>query len=380
MLITPIFLIGVISVLFVFLFVMKFPVEEFSVTRAQLLNPVTLIRSAGQFISANPGSVIYVFWWAILCISAIAVPTTVITRIMSKSLTEPLDTLTKSVENIKNGRLNFEVMGSDYDELNALCEGFDSMRRALLASRRREEELKEEQKLLIANISHDLKTPVTSIKGYIDGINDGVADTPEKLAKYLSTIRSKADAIESLANNLRAASVTEKAEELCTGDIRELLYDILDSYRLDLEACGIKVTTDFAEGELIVRIDGKKMKRVFSNIIENTIKYRRADSQSLIVRAFAQDGSVYIHFTDDGIGIDPAQLASVFDIFYRADTSRTSLIQGNGLGLGIAKGIVEAHGGKIWLTSAGEGKGTTAAISLPQYKEESNEKDFNNRR
>ena len=182
MLTAPIAIIGVVSVLFLIIFVMKFPVEEMHINRTALLNPVILTQAVGAFFISHPTAVTYLIVYGAICVAVCAVTSTILTRRLVQSLEKPILELRENVDNIRKGELRFEVMGSDYDELDDLCEGFDAMRRELIRSVEREERLKHEQRMLISNISHDLKTPVTSIKGYIDGINDGIADTPEKLS------------------------------------------------------------------------------------------------------------------------------------------------------------------------------------------------------
>lgn len=371
MLMTPIFLIGVVSVLFVLIFVIKFPIEELSVTRTELINPVTLVRAFGLFFKENPEAVIYVFLWVVICIVISVATTTTITRLMIKSIEDPIRELTYSVENIKNNNLNFETMGSEYEEIDNLCEGFDSMRRTLIMLREREDVLRNERSMMIANISHDLKTPITAIKGYIEGINDGIADTPEKMKRYLNTIYSKAKTIDNLVNNLSTFSKLEMSRLefiFCEGDMRELLYDVIDGYRIDFEQSGIEIVIDVSDEPLIVNIDGEKMRRVFTNLIENSLKYRLPESKKLVVKAFSEEGYVYVLIVDDGVGMHSSELDRVFDTFYRADDSRTSQIKGNGLGLGIAKQIVQKHKGRIWLKSDGMNKGTTAVVCIPEIK------------
>lgn len=371
LLLTPILLIGVLTVIFIVIFVMKFPVEQLYVSRTSLLNPVVLTSAIGKFFSSNPLAILYVVAWAAIGIAIGVMTTTVITRKMVTHLEQTISGLSDNMYTIRNGNLNFEVIGSEYDELNDMCEAFDSMRRALIASRAKEEELKRERNMLIANISHDLKTPITSIKGYIDGINDGIADTPEKMKKYLATIRLKAGVVEDLVSNLSMFAKLEVSEldfNMKQGDLRDLVFDILDGYRIDFENAGLTPEIDLGETELIVMADSEKLRRVFNNIIENSLKYRRGDSKKISVKCFADAGSAYAVIEDDGMGINPAELNKVFESFYRTDKSRTSQIKGNGLGLGIAKHITEKHGGKLWLRSEGENKGTTATICLPLAK------------
>lgn len=373
MLAAPIILIGVVSVLFLIIFVVKFPIEEMELTRAQLINPVMLIRAFGTFFNSHPDSVVYVFLWGLICIIIMVVTTTTITAMMARSIEQPLGELMDAAENIKNGSLNFEIMSSEYTEMENLCEGMDRMRRALIAAREREKILKNERSMMIANISHDLKTPVTSIKGYIDGIRDGVADTPQKLERYLDTIYSKAKTIETLVSNLSTFSRLELSSlefDFTDGDIRDLIYDIIDSYRLDFEQSGIEIVYDISKSPIPVSIDGEKIKRTFANIVENAIKYRQKNSKKFVIRAFKEEGYAYVVFEDDGIGIKSKEIDKVFDTFYRADNSRTSQIKGNGLGLGIAKQIIEKHNGKIWLKSDGENKGTSVFVCIPIKQKE----------
>lgn len=366
--ITPIALIGVVSIIFLALVIIKFPVEELYLTRTQLLNPVTLVRSLGQFFTAHPASVSYLIVYFLICIAIFTATNTIFTKRLAASLEAPICELRNSVDKIRSGFLSFTIMGSDYDELDDLAEGFDSMRRSLLLSREREAQLRHDQNMLIANISHDLRTPVTSIKGYVDGINDGIANTPEKLTQYLNTIKSKANTIDELVSNLSTFAQLEDSKlKFCMekGDLRDLVYDITDSYRIDFENVGIKIECELGATPMPVNIDGEKMRRVFNNLIGNALKYRLPTSKDLLIGGFTDEGNAYITITDDGMGIDPSELERVFDSFYRSDRSRTSLIKGNGLGLGIAKQITEKHHGRLWLRSDGIGCGTTATVSLP---------------
>lgn len=369
MLITPILLIGVISVCFLIIFILKYPVEELNITRTSMLDPIVFSQALGEFFKGNPGSVWYVALWFFICIALIMVSTTITTRLMTKSVEKPINDLAQAAESIRAGNLNFEVMGSDYDEIDALCNSFDAMRKELKRAGQIEKYMKKERSMLLANISHDLKTPITSIKGYIEGIRDGIADTPEKINRYLDTIYAKAEVIDDMVNNLSMFSKLELSRltfEFEKGDINAFLREFVEDYRLDLEKNGIRLVSNISQEQLFVKIDYEKMSRVFSNIIDNAVKYRSADNPMLEITTFSRDNGVYICISDNGIGIEEKELKNVFEGFYRVDSSRT--IKGSGLGLGIVKQIAEKHGGKIWLKSDGLGKGTTAVVYLPLYK------------
>lgn len=362
---------GVISVCFLIMFILKYPVEELYITRAELLNLAVLSRAIGDFFQNNPSALRYVIIWFVLVIGVFAVITTGVTGTLSGNIQNTLNDLTNAADNIRNGNLDIRVMESGYDEIDTLCRSFDSMRRALKTAEATEKRMHSERSMLLSNLSHDLKTPVTSIKGYIEGIRDGIADTPEKQRKYLDTIYAKAVMIDEMVNNLSVFSKLELSKlkfEFAVGDFNEFVREIFDDYRLDLEKENMELKIETENTPVKVKLDYEKMRRVFSNIVSNSIKYKKDDKGVLEVHSHSGDGGIYITVTDDGIGISESELKNVFDEFYRVDTARTMNIQGSGLGLGIAKQIVENHGGKLWLKSGGVGKGTTAVIYLPAVK------------
>ena len=125
------------------------------------------------------------------------------------------------------------------------------------------------------------------------------------------------------------------------------------------------LTEKYTDAKIPVKLDYEKMGRVFANLIDNAVKYKKPGRGTLLISTYPGDGGIYAQITDDGVGIAKKELNAVFDEFYRADAARTPSIKGSGLGLGIAKQIVARHGGKIWLRSDGEQTGTTAVIFLP---------------
>lgn len=366
MLITPILLIGVISVCFLIIFVFKFPVEELNITRASMLDVSVFSQVLGEFFKKNPSALYYVILWVVICIALMVISTTVTTHIMTKSVEKPINELARAAEYMREGNLNFEVMGSKYSEIDNLCSAFDAMRKELKLSKQREDYMKQERSMLLANLSHDLKTPITSIKGYVDGIRDGVAATPEKMDRYLDTIHAKAEVIDDMVNNLSMFSKLEMSRlsfHFERGDINSFLRSFIDDYKLDFEKNKITFVSNIPEESVFVKLDYEKMSRALANLIDNAVKYRNTENPVLEINTLTRDKGVYICISDNGIGIDGSEMKNVFDGFYRADSSRS--IKGSGLGLGIVKQIVEKHGGKVWLKSDGIGKGTTAMIYLP---------------
>ncbi|MGN0150657.1 MAG: ATP-binding protein [Clostridia bacterium] len=363
---TPIIMIGVISACFIIIFILKFPVEELNITRASMINPQVFAQALGEFFKSNPEAIGYAVLWLALCLTLIIISTTVTTHLMTKSVEKPINELAKATELIRNGNLDFEVMGSDCDEIDTLCSNFDTMRKELKLAQERERLMKKERSMLLANISHDLKTPVTSIKGYIDGIRDGIADTPEKTERYLNTIYAKTEIIDEIVNNLSMFSKLELSRmcfEFEKGDINEFLREFMSEYKLDFEKKGIKFIDKISAEPAVIKIDYDKMGRALANIIDNAVKYGDSHNPRLEAASYLRDKGIYIYISDNGIGIEESELKNVFEGFYRIDSSRS--IKGSGLGLGIIKQIIEKHSGKFWLKSEGLGKGTTAVVYLP---------------
>lgn len=381
LLLASIGLIGIISVLFLVIFILKFPVEQLYITRVELINPIVLSQAVSAFFNNNPEAILYLVIYILVCIIVSAAVCTALTYSLSRSLEVPISELRADVDRIRGGKLSFDVMGSDYEELDDLAVGVDEMRRALLLSQEREAQLKHERNMLIANVAHDLRTPITSIKGYIDGIRDGIAATPEMQERYLATIKLKTDMIDDLVSNLSLYSMLEVSGVKLNkkpGDLRELIFALADSFRLDLEQNDIEFTADISSEPIPVDVDGDRMRRVFVNIMDNAVKYRAENDCRINIKAFSKDGFAYVVIADNGRGIAPNELGHVFESFYRADGSRSSSIKGNGLGLGIAKQLTEQHGGRLWLRSDGINKGTTVTVTLPLSQENSNEKDTDN--
>lgn len=363
---TPILSIGVISVLFVVLFILMYPAQRIGVSRESLLNPLLFIKALSEFVSRKE-SVIYIVIYLALCVAAMIVSGIISSGIMAQSISRSINELKEAAYRIGGGDLDFEVMGSTYDEIDELCSEFDSMRRRLKAAKEHEKAIKHERSMLLANLSHDLRTPVTSIKGYVEGIMDGVANTDEKRQQYLMTIYKKTEQISDILNNMSDLSRLELDKEIFNFEkceINEFLKEIISRLGLDLEKNNMEVVFEALDENAYIFADRIRLGRVFSNLIENAIKYKKDGKGLLTIKVFSEDGNIFVVLTDTGIGISPDELERVFNSFYRIDPSRTPNIKGSGLGLGIARRIVEKHGGSIWLRSDGKERGTTATVRL----------------
>ena len=222
------------------------------------------------------------------------------------------------------------------------------------------------RKMLVSSISHDLKTPITSIKGYVEGILDGVANTPEKLERYLKTIYSKAEQIDVMIDDLLLYSKLDLNQlpfNYEKTDIVEYFNYCIHESAPELQKSNIKIDlkNDLKESNY-VKLDRERMRRVIVNIIDNSRKYMDKTEGQITIMLRETNSSIIIELRDNGSGIDKNDINRIFDRFYRANLARTGT-NGSGLGLAIAKQIVEGHKGKIWAVSH-ENEGTSIIISL----------------
>jgi histidine kinase len=296
-----------------------------------------------------------------------------LTYYVSKSIIQPIQHLMRAAKEISEGNLDYKLEPMKrQDELSQLAETFESMRKKLKAASELQDRYAENQRELMASISHDLKTPLTSIKGYVKGMKDGVANTPEKMTRYLDTIDKKAEDMDTLIDELFLYSKLELQslpfhfEEV---DLQAYMADFIEELRMQLEEEGGTVSFDAEEGEsYFARADRDQLKRVVTNISQNSLKYMDKEKKEILVRLKAyQKDWVLVEMRDNGIGIAEEAISSVFDRFYRTDLSRNSSTGGSGLGLAIAKKIIQEHGGEIWAESeAGEGTGIFFTLKKSQ--------------
>ena len=289
------------------------------------------------------------------------------------SIISPIHKLQEAAQNVEEGNLNFEIKPEKDDEMGRLMQAFEKMRIRLRDNA--EEKLKSdrESKELISNISHDLKTPMTAIKGYIEGIMDGVADTEEKRDRYIRTIYNKVNDMNSLIEELflyaklDSNSVTYSFAKV---NVDAYFQDCVEEISLDLESQGVDFGYfNYADRDTVIIADPEQLKRVVNNIIGNSVKYASPDRKLMIsLRIMEEAEFVKIEIEDNGKGIARNEVPLIFDRCYRTDASRNSSKGGSGLGLSIAKKIIEEHGGKIWAVST-EGAGTTMCFVLRKYKE-----------
>ncbi|PEQ90091.1 sensor histidine kinase [Bacillus cereus] len=291
--------------------------------------------------------------------------------LVSRSVIKPIFVLKGATEKIKEGNLDFQIPITSHDEIGQLNQGFEEMRKRLKESIEMQTQYEENRKELISNISHDLKTPITSIIGYVEGIKDGVANTPEKMDKYLTTIHTKAKHMDTLIDELFLFSKLDLNRvpfQFETVELNTFMQELIEEMQMDLSKEGIEVNLQLHASTLYVTADCEKINRVISNLIHNSVKYMDKEEKKITVTVSSDNNKIIVKVMDNGSGIEADTLPYIFERFYRAEQSRNSSTGGSGLGLAIAKQIVEEHGGEIWAESE-LGKGTSIFFSLEKVEE-----------
>ncbi len=301
---------------------------------------------------------------------------TMLTVWINKSIINPIDELNVAMTKIKDGNLDYMLATDRQGEIGELYRNYEDMRLRLKESAEEKMAHEAKSKELISNISHDLKTPITAIKGYVEGIKDGVADTPEKMDKYIRTIYNKANDMDKLINELTIYSKIDNNRvpyNFHRINVANYFGDCVEEVGMELEAKGIRLDySNLVSPDTKVIADPEQMKRVINNIISNSVKYMDKKDGEIDIRILDEVDSIRVEIEDNGKGISQKDLPNIFDRFYRTDASRNSAQGGSGIGLSIVKKIVEDHGGYIWATGK-EGEGTCIHFVLRKYKESKGE-------
>jgi len=292
---------------------------------------------------------------------------------IEKKILKPIEKLKVGVEQISKGNYEIRIENNIQSEIGFLIDDFNNMAQKLEDSEKTKIQYEENRKDLIVNISHDLKTPITSITGYVEAILEGAVDSPDKINKYLQTIHSNISYINNLIDDLFLFSKLDMQKidfNFETVQIKSYLSDVMEEFKFELGEN--RVTCDYTdavpEGTRVM-MDGKRIYQVIRNIIDNAVKYGPEVGLTISTEVLVQKGFVIINIKDNGPGIEDEKVNNIFDRFYRIDKERTKDLASTGLGLAIAKELVEAHGGKIFVASV-INEGSCFTVMLPIINEE----------
>jgi signal transduction histidine kinase len=308
----------------------------------------------------------FIIFIAFVFVAAVIATNMFMSYEFSKRILSPIKSLKSAVSEISTGNLECEIVEEGDKEIKELCHDLEFMRIQLKDSINMKIKYDDNRKMLVSSISHDLKTPITSIKGYVEGILDGIANTPEKIESYLKTIYSKAEHVDVMIDDLLLYSKLDLNQlpfNFEKTDVVEYLNYCLNETEPELSKANIKISfiNDLKQSKLVM-LDRERMRRVIMNIIDNSRKYMDKPQGEIILNLRETNSSIIVEVKDNGRGIDSEDINKIFDRFYRADAARSGA-KGSGLGLAIAKQIVEGHKGRIWAVSHGN-EGTSIIISL----------------
>ncbi len=291
---------------------------------------------------------------------------------ISSGISSPIYHLTDATRRIRDGNLDFELKEEGVVEIRELCRDFEAMRKRLKLANEEKLEADRQNRELISNISHDLKTPITAVKGYVEGIMDGVADTPEKMDRYIKTIYNKAIEMDRLINELTFYSKINTNRIPYNFDrisVAGFFGDAAEEIEDELSAKNIEFSYENTVPEDVrIIADAEQLRRVINNIVGNSVKYMDKEEKKISMEVRDAGAEVEIAITDNGKGIAAKDIGNIFDRFYRADSSRNSSQGGSGIGLSIVHKVIEDHSGRVFASSK-EGEGTTMTICLRKYEE-----------
>lgn len=328
----------------------------------------SIIANDNESINANDNEVVYFFikeinkketlatrnlsgivlFFAIL-VTLLLMP---VILIIQKDIIRPLKELERGAKHITDGDLEYKMKIKSYNEVGNVVFAYEKMRQELKKSIQRQIQIENNRKELISSISHDLKTPITSIKGYVEGILDGVANTEEKKQRYLDVIHQKSLDMDRLIDDLFLFSKLDLHKmpfEFEAVNMAPWTKEIVEQVALDhRELATVEFEYENLSDSLpVISMDPIQIKRVIQNLVQNSVKYNHSDDKLVTVKILNTGEQVTLSVKDNGIGMNEEELQHAFDMFYRSDASRNTNTGGSGLGLAIVKQIVIEHGGTI---------------------------------
>ena len=293
---------------------------------------------------------------------------------LSASVTHALRDVVRAASRVSEGDFSTRVRVEGRDEVAQLAQAFNAMAARLETADGEARALDAARRDLVAWASHDLRTPLASLRAMLDALADGVVTDPETVARYVRQSQAEIVRMNALIDDLfelaqmDTGSLTLRCD---AGSLSDLISDTLEGFTALAQARGITLRGSVASGVDPVWMASDKISRVLQNLIENALRHTPGGGQ-IQLRAEVLDGMALVSLEDTGEGIAPDDLPRIFDRFYRGDAARSRSHAregfdggGAGLGLAIAKGLIEAHGGRIWAESV-PGHGTVMKFTLPK--------------
>lgn len=290
-----------------------------------------------------------------------------LSRLLSRQILEPLSRLRMAAAEIQQGNLDAPLEIRTQDELGETCQAFDRMRQDLKRAGENQKKYEQNRKELIAGISHDLSTPLTSVRGYASGLLDGIARTPEKKRHYVEMIYETAGTMEKLVESLFLFSKLDLGRipfHFEAVEMYSYFADFAAEQSEELAERGLQLHLEAPQEQAVVQLDRLEFQRVLKNLLENSLKYKKQPVVQVCIGLEKKEGQLHIAFADDGQGVDARELPKLFDSFYRTDPARSEVAKGSGLGLAIVKQIILGMQGRIWAEASAAG-GLMICMTLP---------------
>lgn len=347
-------------------------------------NTAVYLKTAGQYRlvltgfdikSYNPNfylhyrNSLFAFVVIVLAIIIIIIIVTngLLTRATFKCIIEPLDILSYGVHQIRDGNLDYQIEYNVKDEFLSICDDFNEMAKRLSNFVQEKQKDETSRKELIAGISHDLRTPLTSIKAYVEGIENGLATEPLIQKKYLAIIKNKTNDLEHIVNQLFLFSKLDVGEfpfYMQLLDIGKELSSFIADIAEEYQKKGLKIKFNQNVEQAYIQADMVQLRSAITNILENSVKYKNKAEGEMKINLYIEDQYVMIRLEDNGPGVSNEALQKLFDVFYRADGSRSNPSNGSGLGLAITQKILERLGGCITAENINQG-GLAMILKIP---------------
>lgn len=312
---------------------------------------VTVWIGAEQMFLSDHDAVVISLMAAVIGLVALRVG-----QVLNAGIAEDVDRIREGLARIGEGEREIETLPVGRDELGEISEDIEAMVSQLATEERRRDEAESARRNLVAAVSHDLRTPIASLRLMTEAIADGVA-TGETRERYLSELRLQVQLLGDLVDDLFELSRIEAGDinwVMGQIELEALLGETVDAMRIQAESKGVEVIADLRGERVPARANPEKVQRVLFNLIQNAIRHTPADG-SVTVRARLAGDHVEVEVADSGTGIADSDAPHVFEPFYRGGADAARSREGSGLGLALSRAIVEAHGGRIWFESTRSG-------------------------
>ncbi|HEX3689337.1 MAG TPA: HAMP domain-containing sensor histidine kinase [Solirubrobacteraceae bacterium] len=335
--------------------------RQFAIAVGLAIAPVLIALVAFGWLMVISGDAVAEIAAIVVAAGAVAIGGA---RLFAHRIADDVSAIGRGLDAVARGERDVTIHTAARDELRALAESANAMIAQLAAEEHARTQSENARRNLVAAVSHDLRTPITSLQLLTEAIGDDIVDGEHRRA-YVDRMRTHIGALSALIDDLFELSRLEAGDitwSLHQVELHELVEETIEAMRVQADAKGVQVTATLPGEPTVARANPEKLQRVLFNLIQNAIRHTPADG-SVVVRAEPSAGGVEIEVSDTGTGIAPDDRARVFTAFYRGGSGAARTGEGAGLGLAVSRAIVEAHGGRIWLADSAHG--TRVRFSLP---------------